>query len=549
MGKAIIIEYLGYSKYVVDIIRDSPLVRARIRNANAEIARIEAEIPTLYSSYVGALSRSDSLKDRYEQDQIRKDSDVVSKYFKEYIEAFSETENAYTKYYTWNFKVVELSTKVANWEKEIAPRRDSAWVSTYVSDLKPGDEVSTIECARNTEYPYSVIAPLGEAYTDSYGMLRSVRSMTASQAYLNYALLPGATKWKRRYALATVLGVDVAASTLRVFIETVSSATVYIDEEPTSELTLPYIKRCPASVKCEYFLGDKVLVEYDGSTPHAPLQVVGWAEWPRRCISNRFLTMEAIATVSFTGDYSEMGVPLSTYIRRFQQTRSHTFYPSESNVVWSRAYLYRQIVDPEASTGFATEYINSPVYDGTINGDIGPGGFGGWIRVTNGVYSERYPAPNLDTTSPSKLTYSYVGFNMVDSLHGGMAIGASVLPVISEVITGGYYYTRHYVSPKIIEKSEYNINTLRRLIKTYAKLSNPAMPLWPSWENVFFGSAITFRDIGQLDAWLETDHITFAIRRTEYSTGPTYSLERHKLEVAILFSEELAAKLIDPLFV
>lgn len=300
MGRAVVVESLGYGKYVVDIIRDNQVVRAVAGIQHGEAQSIAATLPGLLTAVNVAETEMVAAKQIYEADQRETEPGRISPLLSGYLNAFAIYEAAQSKYLTTKLRVTELESKSADKLERLDIRRAEAWCATYTS-IPAGTEIGTIEVGRQAScIPYTVIAPLGREPVSEDGVLRDVLSMSPAQAFLNYATLPGATKWRRLYSRASVIETDIDGVQLYVAIHIFNSAGIYIHEDQAI-LWLPYIRRCPLEGYCEYKVGDHVLIEHHPTT-HEPLQVIGWSEWPRPCLG-ALLKSTTVSEMLYTYNY------------------------------------------------------------------------------------------------------------------------------------------------------------------------------------------------------------------------------------------------------
>jgi len=282
MGRAVVVESLGYGSYVVDIDRDSSTVRAFAERQLISSQDVAATLPELLSAANLAKSKMEVARQKYTADQRVAEVGEVPASLQDYLETFAVYEAAQSHYLAAEIRVSELEDRATETLEKLSPRRAQVWCATY-TNIPIGTEVETIEVGRQgSSIPYTVIAPLGREPIADDGALRDVLGMTPAQAFLNYALLPGAIQWRRLYSRASVIETDIDGVQLYVSIHSFLSAGIYIHRDPAN-LWLPYVRRCPLEGYCEYKVGDHVLIEHHPET-HEPVQVIGWSEWPRPCL-------------------------------------------------------------------------------------------------------------------------------------------------------------------------------------------------------------------------------------------------------------------------
>ena len=190
MGRAMVVESLGYGHYVVDIIRDSLEVRAFVEVQLAAAQTIADTLPDLLTAANVAETEMAAARLKYEADQLTLEPDRISVFLQEYLSAFAIYEAARSIYLTSKLRVAELESRAVAKLETLAVRRASVWCATYTS-IPVETEVGTVEVGRQgSSIPYTVIAPLGRSPVADDGVLRDVLGMTPAQAFLNYALLP-----------------------------------------------------------------------------------------------------------------------------------------------------------------------------------------------------------------------------------------------------------------------------------------------------------------------------------------------------------------------
>jgi chorismate mutase len=287
MGRATIVEHLGDALYKVQIHRDSQRVRAVIDKWVAEADSIDAQCVELEAEGSELEAAAAEAKADYEQAQVAsEDQAEVNRLLGEYLSALAEWEAVANKLFGLQAHARHLRNKASNMEAELAPREDEAWCSTYTTDLEPGQEVATIEVARQgDDYPYHVIAPEGRQPTPDDGQMRSVMSMTPAQTFLNYALWTGAVKWMPRYREGVVYDVDKINQKIQVWRNTPD-----IPGMQDSYLPEWFAGSTPMCLDMNgYRPGDRVIVDDRSNT------VEGWAEHPRESMdSGFFITLRTL---------------------------------------------------------------------------------------------------------------------------------------------------------------------------------------------------------------------------------------------------------------
>jgi len=164
------------------------------------------------------------------------------------------------------------------------PAEIDAWCADYTENLT--GEVGTIEPGyQRRDTAQLIIRPAnGEATGAAFsagvdGNLTPVANQTPAQWAYNYALRPGAAKWKPRYRTGWASSIDTATNTMTVTLD-----DLIVDDISTNQATVL------TAVPIEYMTcnataftnGDQVLVEFSGQDWSVP-KVVGFVAFPRAC--------------------------------------------------------------------------------------------------------------------------------------------------------------------------------------------------------------------------------------------------------------------------
>jgi len=231
MGRATILEHMGEARYRVHIHRDSPRVEALI-------STLQAEIVTVQDLYNGAITATN---EAHGEMMVAKNSfEAGDGGIAEYLQKLAVWEGLQSAQNGRQAQIVYLQEKIDRLIAATAPREDLAWCAWYRTDLPIGATVATMESARQgSNFPNHVIYPDGRAPTEDDGQMRDIMSMTPAQCYLNYALWPGAVKWKPRYALASIVSNDIENNHATVWYFAEETAGIYRHMQTSNE-TLPY---------------------------------------------------------------------------------------------------------------------------------------------------------------------------------------------------------------------------------------------------------------------------------------------------------------------
>jgi len=292
MGKATILSEYGKGQY-----RVQPWYNTA--RATAEIARIDAEI--------------DALAPRIETAYADKDHAIVTD--------DKAGVAAATDLIAW-LRLRKLAlTKRKAWLQQYTaqPAEIDAWCADYtegltgdVGTVEPG--YKTRETAQLIIRPHDLVSATYTAATD--GQLNPVANQTPAQWAYNYALRPGAAKWKPRYRTGWASAIDTATNTMTVTLDDLT-----VDDISTNQATVL------TAVPVEYMTcnataftnDDQVLVEFSGQDWAVP-KVVGFVAFPRACEEFPWLLYSGFKLYQLNYTTNTL---IKNYLLAFDQGSSH----------------------------------------------------------------------------------------------------------------------------------------------------------------------------------------------------------------------------------
>lgn len=405
MGRATIVEHLEDALYTIDVHRDNPRTAAVEQLYRDEAVKIDSSLATLESEAQTAKNELDAAWTAYESDPSL---------FNVWLNAVAAYEIAQGEYLTMQLRKQNLDAKANSLQGYTAKRRANAWCSTYTTDLAPGTEVATKEIAYQPHHRILelgiIISPLGEAPVVDDGQIRHIMSMTPAQAFLNYALFPGAATWRKRYGSGSVAEIDYINKKLLVALSFNSASGYPIYPEETYKWLPLDMVECslspPDQMISSFMVNDYVLVEY--LTGNELGSVIGWAEHPRKCVPTArvFVRMEEVwkAYRYETDDY-EWDDSTSTATYSFTIDTFHKPFGSTHEYFLSTGYAdvtYTQPGEDYEGTIYTNLPVNYCLKD--INGI--PHGDGSYIPW--GVVDGTYPDINTQDSNVSWNTESFI---------------------------------------------------------------------------------------------------------------------------------------------
>lgn len=307
MGKATIVNHLGEARYTVDVHRYNTRISDDILRLQQLIAMLQQE-----------LAAAELEKDQAEID-FRDKRAVLDAAIIDYNAATTEEERrsawkainaaeaaslpAAQALAEANGAVAVLSLRLRIHQKRIetlqpaadaTTTRTTAWCADLNEELT--GEVGTIEVVRAGTIAELQIYPGGEAGTGAAwsesrdGELQSTLGGTPESNFVNYALAPGADKWRRRYRYGTILSIVDDSCTVELDNVAVGHqnlpVNLAVDEQVTA--TIRYMS-CDGRA---FDVGDVVIVAFEGATNDQPV-VIGFRSEPQPCNGLAIFTRHA----------------------------------------------------------------------------------------------------------------------------------------------------------------------------------------------------------------------------------------------------------------
>ncbi len=278
MGKATIISEIGDGQYRIQPVIDKSLALSKIASLTAENTTITSRLTELTTE----ISTAETAVD-YAETVLRAainagaDPDKISTLQDEYNKAVNDLQNLHSIDSYLRLKKTANEKRISWLQQETA---DPPQVDAWCADLTEGGSgtVGTVELGRIDTAP--IIRPGCPSHSAADdGQLQPLVSSHAPAVFYNYALLPGAAKWKPRYRTGTASNVDAATNTMDVALDGLVIAGHNCNQSTTlTGVTIEYMT-CNAEAFQE---GDDVLVEFVGQDWSTP-KVVGFAHDPQPC--------------------------------------------------------------------------------------------------------------------------------------------------------------------------------------------------------------------------------------------------------------------------
>lgn len=294
MGRATVVSEYGEGLYRVRIRYDRSRAEAEIDRLGREEAALAARLPGLQAALAAAQSAEADATQALQDAIASQDPDAIAAAQDALLAATAEVLRAATAEREVVLRRAAVAQRISWLAGQLPPDHEvDAWCADYTLGLT-GD-VGTVEVARReaqiddtspaTGY---VIEPGGATGASAAydglrdGALVPTLSQTPEQAWLNYALLPGAVRWQPRYRGGTVTGIDAIGGTLDVDLDPVWVGHQQLPGQGPAALTavpVAYMGTAEAGI---FELGDRVLVRFGGVPPSwDDPTVVGFLHSPR----------------------------------------------------------------------------------------------------------------------------------------------------------------------------------------------------------------------------------------------------------------------------
>lgn len=282
MGKATIISDLGDGRYTIQPEWNATVAATRIASLTAENSEIDTRLGTIDTEISSA-----EFAYNYASDVLR--AAIINEALEEEIEV--KQRDALTKEAAWQglkqAKSFLQLKKVANIKQiefieqmTATPAQVQAWCADYTEGAS--GVVGTIEIGRRATTP--IIKPSGAAHAVADGEVVPMMSSSPAAAFVNFALAPGAAKWKPRYRTGVVGSIDMESGTMDVSLDPVRINRVDCDQE--TELTAIPVQYMTCNAAA-FAPGDNVVVEFSAGWGSAT--VVGFVDNPKPCLGGFWL--------------------------------------------------------------------------------------------------------------------------------------------------------------------------------------------------------------------------------------------------------------------
>lgn len=291
MGKAEVVADLGGGRYLVRPVYERAAVDKRIRALQNRIGQIDLALPHLDA----ALAQWIAIQDQRSQelmaligaqaapDEIERAEKALAYAQEQVIRVGSEKAHL-------ELERAACERKIATLQAALPPASPPA-VEGLSIDGTTGlaGEVGTIEVDLTDEDPptsHVLLRPGSQAWTGGRdGVLKPPAACLPEEAYYNYAVLPGLARWRPRYRVGTVHGVDPAAQTLTVDVDGLRLTHQDLECRHAARVTATAEYRGSTSVDL-FEPGDRVVLEARPPAgaetwPDGPWVVIGFAENPK----------------------------------------------------------------------------------------------------------------------------------------------------------------------------------------------------------------------------------------------------------------------------
>jgi len=297
MGKGKILSHLGEGKYSVkleyatsraqeqiDLLnRNIRELQDKISTTQSERDQLESDYSDAYNDLQSTIEDLASLKpgtDEYESKLKELDKKQAA-----YQEALAAYSQAMQNKRGIELEITALEKRIETINKYLKKSETiEAWCVDYSLGLS--GEVGTIEPAGKADQINIRPGYIDDAEHDPArdGKLSSVFNMTAAQTYYNYAMLPGARKWRPLYRTGVATGIDKENNTCNVNLDfckfrEIEGISLSLNQSFwLLDVPIDYMS-CDAAVFEEY---DEVVVRFEGYDWTKPV-VIGFVKEPLPC--------------------------------------------------------------------------------------------------------------------------------------------------------------------------------------------------------------------------------------------------------------------------
>ncbi|NLF90192.1 MAG: hypothetical protein GX570_02420 [Corynebacterium marinum] len=282
MAKGTIIEDHGQGRYTIELAYHTERVDRERAALTAQIGAVREQLPRLEERVQEQAARMDALEQEMSDAIIAKNLTAMQRIHGRISALQKSIFIADADLAMQRLKLTALERRRDRLASLPTAVNIEAWCADHTEGMSGA--VGTVEVARGTDGG-TVILPghNGWAAYDAQrdGMLQEPRASGAAGAFYNYAMLPGAAKWRPRYRLGEIRAIDATADTCTVDLNPCLATHQRIavnQAETLTDVPVRYMT-CNAGAFEE---GDRVVVRFDGLDWGQPT-VIGFVREPRLC--------------------------------------------------------------------------------------------------------------------------------------------------------------------------------------------------------------------------------------------------------------------------
>lgn len=325
MGKGTISSESGKGRYTVSLDYGTDIADAQLEKLNARkdglenyIAQQEVYITELESNRDAANFNLRVAISTYNASEMAdEDKERLDKY---QISAIAAGQSLSEARITLSLSKADLANVVARLAKLNAlslSESRSVWCADY-TESATGD-VAMIEI--DGEQPLALIAPAAPASVASDGHMQARDVMSAEQAFLNAAILPGWQKFSPTYRIGTITAINYGNDTCSVDLDAATSSAQNLDINQSSSLSDVPIEYMTCDAKA-FTVADEVVVQFLGQNWSTP-KVIGFKDNPKSCAPKELFFIIELADERVTTP----GTPLGA---KYKGIPAEGYYSEES---------------------------------------------------------------------------------------------------------------------------------------------------------------------------------------------------------------------------
>jgi hypothetical protein len=291
MGKARIIGGGTDGLYQAVIEHDTERLDARIESIEAEVVKLDQELPILQVALLDA---------KNELDSAISDRDLVIFNYNQGSGAFADIQSAQSKIYPLippftdatrevkaaKFKRISLIQEKKLLESSVPGETTlDLWCADLTESLDPEAVVPTIDVKGESQAVIispQFVARSWDSATD--GVFQPVYSSGPSAVWVNWSLLPGWQKWLPTYRIGTITAITL--DTCGVILDSSRSSQQNININQAESLVLVPIDYMDCGAGA-FDVGDRVVVAFENQDWNQP-KVIGFESNPKPCAINDF---------------------------------------------------------------------------------------------------------------------------------------------------------------------------------------------------------------------------------------------------------------------